>query len=110
MVVIMSGIKIPTPFGGSISTPPIETPPLTLPKMPDDHARKAIGHALGEDASQIVALIPWAGDVLSDILSDLHYAEIVKILTPDEYQKFVEYNKMFPSSVAMVRTLCFKEV
>jgi len=107
---IFTGPKIPTPFGGSIKLPDLETPPITLPKRPDDRARKAIGHALGEDASQIVALIPWAGDIAADIIADLHYAEIIKILTPAEYQKFVNYNKMFPSSIAMVRTLCFKEV
>lgn len=107
---IFTGPTIPTPFGGSIKLPDLETPPITLPKRPDDHARKAIGHALGEDAAQIVGLIPWVGDIAEDILEDLHHAEIKNILTTEEYRKFSEYNKTFPSAVAMVRALCFKEV
>ena len=33
---ILPSIEIPTPFGGTISTPPLETPPLKLPAMPDE--------------------------------------------------------------------------
>lgn len=87
-----------------------ETPPIILPKKPDGRARKVIGHGLGEDAAQIVGLIPWIGGIAEDIIVDLHHAEIKKILTNEEYDKFAEYNKMFPTSVALVRTLCFKEV
>lgn len=107
---IIPSIEIPTPFGGTISTPPLETPPLKLPAMPDERSAKAIGHGVGEDAAMIVGLIPWAGDVLADILIDMHHAEIKKILTADEYRKFAEYNKSFPTTVALARTLCFKEV
>lgn len=106
---IFTGPEIPTPFG-AIKLPDFETPPLKLPQVPDDHARKAIGHSLGEDAAQIVGLIPWAGDILEDILEDMHHAEIKNLLTTDEYRKFAEYNKSFPSAVAMIRTLCFQEV
>ena len=107
---IIPSIKIPTPFGGTISTPPLETPPLKLPAMPDAHARKAIGHGLGEDAAAIIGLIPWAGDILADILVDMHHAEIKEILTDAEYRTFAKYNKSFPTAVALARTFCFKEV
>lgn len=106
---VFTGPKIPTPFGG-IKLPDFETPPLKLPKIPDARAAKAIGHGLGEDAAQIVGIIPWIGDIAQDILNDLHHAEIKKILTDDEYRTFAEYNKAFPSAVALARTLCFKEV
>ena len=106
---ILEGPKIPSPFG-EVKLPDLETPPIKLPTMPDERSAKAIGHGLGEDAAQIIGLIPWIGDIVEDVLEDLHHAEIKKILTADEYQKFAEYNKSFPSAVALVRTLCFKEV
>lgn len=104
---LFSGPTVPTPFG-TIKLPDLETPPLKLPKIPDDHARKAIGHGLGEDAAQIIGLIPWIGDIAEDILEDMHHAEIKKLLTAEEYRVFAEYNKSFPSAVAMIRALCFK--
>jgi len=107
---ILEGPSIPTPFGGSVKLPDLETPPIELPQMPDERGRKAIGHGLGEDAAQIVGLIPWIGDIVEDILEDLHHAEIKKILTADEYRKFAEYNKSFPTAIALARTLCFRKV
>lgn len=106
---IFEGPKIPTPFG-EIKLPDLETPPLELPQIPDDRARKAIGHGLGEDAAQIIGLVPWVGDILEDILEDMHHAEIKKILTPEEYNRFLEYDKSFPTTVALARTLCFKKI
>lgn len=108
-MIILKSIKLPTPFG-EISTPPLETPPLILPKKPDARIRKAIGHGLGQDGAAIIGLIPWVGEVAQSILEDLHQAEIQKILTTEEYQTFLEYNKFFPSSVALARTLCFRKV
>ena len=107
---IFEGPEIPTPFGGSIKLPDLDTPPLSLPRMPDDRGLKAIGHGLGEDAAQLVGLIPWIGDIAEDILEDLHHAEIKKLLTDAEYKTFLEYDKAFPTAVALARTLCFKEV
>uniref|UniRef100_A0A6M3M293 Uncharacterized protein n=1 Tax=viral metagenome TaxID=1070528 RepID=A0A6M3M293_9ZZZZ len=106
---IFTGPEIPTPFG-VIKLPDAETPPLKLPAMPDARATKAIGHGLGEDAAQIVGLIPWIGDIIEDALEDSHHVEIKKLLNPDEYRRYAEYNKSMPTTVALVRTLCFKEV
>ena len=107
---VFKGPEIPTPFGGSIKLPDLETPPLSLPRMPDARELKAIGHGLGEDAAQLVGLIPWIGDIVEDILEDLHHTEIEKLLTDAEYKTFLEYDKAFPTTVALARTLCFKEI
>jgi hypothetical protein len=108
-VKIVKGPKIPTPFG-EVQLPDLETPPIRLPSVPDERARKAIGHGLGEDAAQIIGLIPWIGDIAEDILEDLHHAEIKKILTSEEYDRFANYNKSFPTAIALIRALCFKEI
>jgi len=105
---ILKGPEVPTPFG-RVKLPDLETPPLELPKMPDEHARKAIGHGLGEDAAQLIGLIPWIGDIVEDALEDMHHIEIKKILTADEYSRFAEYNKALPTSLALARTLCFEK-
>ncbi len=107
---ILSGPRLPTPFGGSVKLPDLETPPLRLPSKPDAHARKAIGHAIGQDGAAVVGLIPWVGEVAQAVLEDLHQAEIQQVLTPEEYGTFLQYHKTFPSTVAMGRTLLFKEV
>lgn len=107
---IFSGPRIPTPFG-SIKMPDLESPPVMLPKMPDDRGRKAIAHGIGQDAADaVIGIIPWVGDILADTIGDMHYAEIRKILTPEELDKFVEYDKMFPTTVALAKIFCFKEV
>lgn len=105
---IFAGPELPTPFG-TVKLPDLETPPISLPKMPDGRGFKAIGHGLGEDAAGIIGMIPWVGELIEDSLQDLHHAEIKKILTSDEYHKFAEYNKSFPSAVALARVLAFKE-
>jgi len=107
---IFTGPTVPTPFGGSIKLPDLETPPLKLPAVPDERGRKAIGHGVGEDAAAIIGLIPWVGEIVEDALQDMHHVEIKNILTAEEYRKFANYNKSLPSALALARTLCFKEV
>ncbi len=106
---VFTGPKIPTPFG-AIKLPDAETPPLKLPAMPDARAAKAIGHGLGEDAAGIIGMVPFLGQIIEDSLQDMHHVEIKNILTADEYRKFAEYNKSFPSAVALARVLAFEEV
>lgn len=105
---LFEGIKLPTPFG-SIKLPDIETPPLALPTMPDEHARKAIGHAIGEDLTIVPGFIPFLGIMIADALSDTHHAEIKKVLSANEYSKFTDYNKALPNTPALIRALLFKD-
>jgi len=106
---VFTGPEVPTPFG-KVKLPDLETPPIKVPSVPDKRGRKAIGHGLGEDLASVVGLIPWIGDVVEDALEDIHHAEIKKILTPAEYSRFAEYNKSLPTTLALARTLCFREV
>ena len=39
-------------------------------------------HAIAIDGSMVPGLIPFVGDVVADVVEDLHAAELRKILTP----------------------------
>ena len=47
----------------------------------------------------IADIIPFAGDVASDVA----YAEIKRLMTPDEYERFVRENKWLPSILAALK-------
>ena len=94
---------IPTPFG-KVSLPEHK---IGLPKLPrlDGRTRSAMKHAIGMDLSMVPGLVPWVGDIISETVSDLHTAELRKILTPKEYYRFVMYDKINPNVIALMRAL-----
>ncbi len=94
---------IPTPFG-SVHLPEHK---IGLPKLPsfDEKSRAAMKHAIAIDASMVPGIIPWIGDVVSDVVEDLHTAELRKILTASQYNEFVKQDKIAPASIAMLRAL-----
>jgi len=94
---------IPTPFG-KVSLPEHK---VGLPKIPefDEKARSAMKHALAIDGSMVPGMIPWVGDVVADVVEDLHFAEIRKILTPEQYNEFIKQDKVAPATIAMMRAL-----
>ncbi len=95
--------RVPTPFG----TVYLPEHKIGLPKMPslDERTRSAMKHAVAMDLSLIPGLIPWVGDILSETVSDLHTAELRKILTPSQYDRFVKYDKVNPNTIALMRAL-----
>lgn len=95
-------VEILTPFG-TIHVPFPKIPKLEPPKI-DDRRSKALAHALGEDLSTIIALVPLVGDIIADVLEDLHASEIKKVLSPSELDIYMENNKVAPSVVALTRT------
>ena len=99
---------IPTPFG-SVHLPEHK---IGLPKLPsfDEKSRNAMKHAIAMDASMIPGLIPFAGDIISETVSDLHSAELRKVLTPKEYDRFETYDKINPNVIALMRALGKEEV
>lgn len=99
-------VEIPTPFG-LVHVPFPRLPSLEGPKI-DERRSRALAHAVGEDLTTIVALVPLVGDIIADIVGDTHYAEEIKNLTPGEYAIFLEHNKVAPSTIAMLRA--FSEV
>ena len=116
---ILPSVKIPTPFG-DIHTQALETPPIRLPSMPDAHGKAALKQSVGADlidlSDTVLDLIPGADivggvlDPVRDSITAMHEKEILGILTKEEYADYLDYNKIFPRSVAMARVMCFKEV
>lgn len=94
--------ELPTPFG-KVALPALELPPLKPPKI-DDRRRKALGHAVGVDASDLVALIPYVGGMAADSIRAMHTREIKKLLTPEEFDKYLKWDKQYPDLLAAVRT------
>ena len=94
---------IHSPFG-KVSLPEHK---IGLPKLPslDERTRSAMKHAIAMDLSMVPGLIPWIGDIISETVSDLHTAELRKVLTPKEYDRFVTYDKINPNTIALMRAL-----
>ncbi|MBA7536332.1 hypothetical protein ES705_28595 [subsurface metagenome] len=94
---------IPTPFG-SVHLPKHK---VKLPKLPpfDEKSRNAMKHAIAIDGAMVPGLIPVLGDVVSDVVEDLHFAELRKILTTEQYDEFIKQDKISPATIAMMRAL-----
>ena len=98
-------VKILTPFG-EVALPEIsevlpEFPP-EIPKL-DKRQSEAMSHAVAIDLSSIVGWIPVVGDVVADVAEDLHGAELRKLLTKEEMNRFVIEDKVAPTTVALAR-------
>ena len=61
--------------------------------------------AIGVDASQVIALIPAVGDVVADVIEDTHTDRLKESLTADEYNRYLKWDKSYPSSIALLRAL-----
>ncbi|MBA7638195.1 hypothetical protein ES703_45848 [subsurface metagenome] len=94
--------EIPTPFG-KISTPSIELPPIKMPSLEDRH-RKALAHCVGVDASDILGIIPYVGGMLADSIRAMHTRELKKLLTPEEYDKYLKWDRTYPDVLALIRS------
>lgn len=86
----------------------VEMPDVTLPEFPpkipklDREQIDILRYALMDDIADIV---PCVGDVGAD----LAFAELRKRLDPDEFSRFIENNKILPSSLAIIKTFAEKE-
>lgn len=94
---------VPTPFG-AVHLPEHK---IGLPKIPpiDEKSMDAMKHAVAIDLAMIPGLIPYIGDVMADIVEDLHAAEVKKLLTTKQYDEFLKQDKIAPATIAMVRAL-----
>ena len=62
-------------------------------------------HAIAIDGAMVPGLIPIAGDLIADVVEDLHFAELRKVLTTEQYNEFIKQDKIAPAVVAMARAL-----
>jgi hypothetical protein len=94
---------IPTPFG-RVSLPEHK---IEWPRLPtfNEKSSSAMKHAIAIDLAMIPGLIPWVGDIVADVIEDLHSAELRKLLTPKQYDEFEKQDKIAPAIIAMARAL-----
>jgi len=90
-------IPILTPFG-KVEVPQPELPPAEPPKM-TRRRHEAMKHAVGLSIAQLVPIPP-----VSDAAEDIHGKELRDILTPEEKEKYIRYDKTAPSLAALTRT------
>lgn len=94
---ILSSRGLPTPFG-EIFLPSMSFPPKRgLPRV-DARRRAAVKHAVATDLTGIFGVIPYVGPMFGGQIADLHFAEIRKILTPQEMTNYIEADKKIPSN------------
>ena len=92
---ILEKLKIPLL---EVEFPSVELPdfpPKPLPRL-DERQREVLRYALMDDLADV---IPFAGDVASD----LAYAELKRLMKPEEYERFVKENKWLPSVLAALK-------
>jgi len=89
---------LPTPFG-KVKLPTWEFPPrFGLPQV-DSRQRGAVKHAMACDLARFISgAIPYIGGFVAEQVTDLHFAEIRKILTPEEMTKYMEETKRLPTT------------
>lgn len=96
-------IPIPTPFG-KVSFPQPEAPPIKIKPELDDRRRQALAQGLGMDLTTPLAMIPVLGDFLAEAISDMHEAELHRLLTDEESQRWIKYEKVSPlTTLALLR-------
>jgi hypothetical protein len=80
-----------------VELPSVELPdfPPRIPKL-DDRQVEVIRYALMDDLG---GAIPVVGDLLSDVA----YAEVRRLMRPEEYERFVHENKWLPSALAALK-------
>ena len=96
-------ISLPTPFG-TIKTPQLNLPNVRVLQL-TPRKRDAIKAAAAIDLSSIVGLLPVAGDIVADVIEDTYGAQLETLLTPQERFLYRKYDKLAPSTVALLRSL-----
>jgi hypothetical protein len=94
--------EIPTPFGRA-EFGGIEIPPLKMPTLEERH-KKAFMHTLGIEGTRLIALIPWIGGVLADNIVAMHSKEIKKLLTSEEFDNYMKWDRVYPDAIALLRS------
>lgn len=95
-------MEMPTPFG-VVHIPFPKLPKLEPPNI-DERKGKALAHTVAIDISSIIGWIPIVGDIVADVVEDLHFSELRKNLSKPELEEYLKQDKVAPSSIALVRT------
>lgn len=98
--------EIPTPFGKVFLHPP-SLPELEPPEM-NEKRSDAMKHAIASDVGSIIGYIPVVGDIVADVVEDLHATQLRSLLTKDEMDEYMKQDKVAPSTIALLRAFMRK--
>ena len=93
---------IATPFGKA-EFGGVEIPPLKLPTLSESHKR-AFAHTLGIEGTRLIGMIPYVGEWIANNVGAMHAHEIKKILTPEEFEKYMRWDRVYPDAIAFLRS------
>ena len=102
MVPRVSEVDMPTPLG-RIRLPEISVPMIAPPDL-NENRREALKAAIGVDVSSLVGVIPVVVDIASDVIEDVFGENIKRSLSSQELSTYMRYDKLGPSTYAMMRT------
>jgi hypothetical protein len=92
--------KLGTPFG-DVTLPELSLPQLTAPEMTPGH-KAALKASIGRDAADLLNFIPVVGPIIAEPISDTYLAQINDSLTPEEFKRYMGWEKKSPWSVVAV--------
>ena len=95
-------VIIPTPLG-TVGLPELSLPVPMLPQF-GERRIKALKAAIGSDIGSLMGLIPVIGDAAGDVVEDIYAAEIRGNLSAAEFEEYKKWDKIGPSTTAMLRT------
>ena len=98
---LLTEFNFPTPLG-RIRVPEISVPEPTTPKLTENR-REALKYAVGIDISSAIGYIPVVGDIIADVVEDVYGARLRKVLTPEEMDTYSKFDKLGPSTLAVLR-------
>lgn len=98
---VVEEVDLNTPLG-RIRLPEISAP-APMPPALNSRRKEAMKAAIGSDISSVVGVIPVVGDVVSDVVEDVFGEKIRNSLNKAELDRYMKYDKMGPSTLAMAR-------
>lgn len=92
--------EMSTPFG-KVTLPELSLPQVHAPEMSPSH-KAALKAGIGVDVAGLIEFIPVAGPLLAEPIADTYAARINDALPPEEYKRYLSWEKKSPLSIIAV--------
>lgn len=92
--------EMATPFG-KVTLPELSLPQVHAPEMGPSH-KAALKAGIGVDMAGLLEFIPVAGPIIAEPIADTYSARINDALSPEEYKRYLNWEKKSPLSIIAV--------